>query len=196
MRDAIRQTLDELEAQRQAETYGDGPLDTKMLAVGPDSGQFLNTLIRSTGATRVLEIGGSMGYSTIWQGEAVQANGGRMTTLEVIPAKIETLHRRIAQAGLGDVVTVRAGDALQSLRELEGPWDFVLVDAWKDDYPAYFDLVFPRLLAGGLMVADNIIRPEPGEGILAYLEKCRTHPEAQSQVVPIGSGLELTLRRA
>ncbi len=196
MRDAIRQTLEELETQRQAETYGDGSLDTKMLAVGPDTGRFLNTLIRASGATRVLEIGGSMGYSTIWQGEAVQANGGRMTTLEVVPAKIEALQRRIRQAGLEDVVSVRAGDAIRSLQEMDGPWDFVLVDAWKDDYPTYFDLVFPRLVPGGLMVADNITRPEPGAGILAYVEKCRSHPEAQSQLVPIGSGLELTLRRA
>jgi predicted O-methyltransferase YrrM len=207
MRAAIKAVLDELEQQRQAEmeSFGrpaggnqgpTGSLDDRMLAVGPDSGQFLNTLIRSTGAKRVVEIGGSMGYSTIWQAEAVEANGGRMTTLEVVPAKIERLHQRIGQAGLESTVEVLAGDALQSLGSLEGPIDFVLVDAWKDDYPAYFDLVFPKLRVGGLMVADNITRPEPSGGILRYIEMTRNHPQARSMLIPVGSGLELTVKLA
>jgi predicted O-methyltransferase YrrM len=73
----------------------------------------------------------------------------------------------------------------------------VLIDAWKDDYPAYFELVFPRLRIGGLMVADNVpYRGAGAPGIDEYVQKARSHPNAQSQPVPLGSGIEVTLRRA
>jgi predicted O-methyltransferase YrrM len=202
MREAIARTLAELEAQRQAQGDGRsgavaGPRDRDklMLAVGPDTGKLLNTLIQATSAKRVLEIGGSMGYSTIWQAEAVERNGGTLTTLEVVPSKVEILRRRVAQAGLEATVRIVEGNTLEVLPRLEGPLDFVLVDAWKSDYPAYFDLVFPRLVVGGLIVADNITRPTPPDaGILAYLDRARSEPRAQSQLLPVGSGLELTVK--
>jgi predicted O-methyltransferase YrrM len=202
MREAIARTLAELEEQRQAQVEsqpraGGGPRDRDqlMLAVGPDTGRLLNTLIQATSAKRVLEIGGSMGYSTIWQAEAVERNGGTLTTLEAVPSKVEILRRRVAQAGLEATVKIIGGNALEALPRLEGPLDFVLVDAWKADYPAYFDLVFPKLVAGGLIVADNITRPAPPDaGITQYLNKARSHPHAQSQLLPVGSGLELTIK--
>lgn len=202
MREAITRTLAELEAQRQAQVESQsgvagGPRDRDklMLAVGPDTGKLLNTLIQATSAKRVLEIGGSMGYSTIWQAEAVERNGGTLTTLEAVPSKVEVLRRRVAQAGLETTVTIIAGNALEVLPRLEGPLDFVLIDAWKADYPAYFELVFPKLAAGGLIVADNITYPAPPDaGITEYVKKARSHPHAQSQLLPVGSGLELTIK--
>jgi predicted O-methyltransferase YrrM len=200
MRQAIERTLSELEAQRSAQgERGSGPRDrdTLMLAVGPDTGKLLNTLLRATGARHVLEIGGSMGYSTIWQGEAVEANRGRLITLERVPSKVRILRERVAQAELGDTVEIIEGDAKSIVAGLDGPFDFVLVDAWKSDYPAYFDAVFPKLRLGGLIVADNILRPEPPDpGIQEYVRKARSHPQARSQLVPVGSGLELTVRVA
>jgi predicted O-methyltransferase YrrM len=202
MREAIARTLAELEEQRQAQVESQsraagGPRDRDqlMLAVGPDTGRLLNTLIQATSAKRVLEIGGSMGYSTIWQAEAVERNGGTLTTLEAVPSKVEILRRRVSQAGLDATVKIIEGNALEALPRLEGPLDFVLVDAWKADYPAYFDLVFPKLVAGGVIVADNITLPAPPDaGILDYLNKARSHPHAQSQLLPVGSGLELTIK--
>jgi predicted O-methyltransferase YrrM len=202
MREEIARTLAELEEQRQAQVESQsrapgGPRnrDQLMLAVGPDTGRLLNTLIQATSAKRVLEIGGSMGYSTIWQAEAVERNGGTLTTLEAVPSKVEILRRRVSQAGLDATVKIIEGNALEALPRLEGPLDFVLVDAWKADYPAYFDLVFPKLVAGGVIVADNITLPAPPDaGILDYLNKARSHPHAQSQLLPVGSGLELTIK--
>jgi predicted O-methyltransferase YrrM len=202
MRNTIAQTLYELEEQRQAqaESRSDpagGPRDRDqlMLAVGPDTGKLLNTLIQATSAKRVLEIGGSMGYSTIWQAEAVERNGGTLTTLEAVPSKVEILRRRVAQAGLEATVKIIAGNALEVLPGLDGQFDFALIDAWKGDYPDYFDLVFPKLALGGLIVADNITRPAPPDaGITEYLNRARNNPDAQSQLLPVGSGLELTVR--
>ncbi len=102
MRAAVRQTLNDLERQRLREASIRGPRDPdqRMLAVGPDTAQFLNTLVRARRARLAIEVGGSMGYSTIWLGEALEATGGRLITLEIVPAKIEILRRRITQAGL------------------------------------------------------------------------------------------------
>ncbi|MGA3119932.1 MAG: O-methyltransferase [Polyangiaceae bacterium] len=203
MRKAIRQTLDELEQQRQAQVAaprgpnGHRDRDALMLAVGPESGQFLNTLLRASGARCALEIGGSMGYSTIWQAEAIEQNGGHLITIEQVPSKVDVLRRRIAQAEVDKTVQVLEGDARTLIGELDGPFDFVLVDAWKSDYPTYFDLVFPKLKIGGLIVADNISRPAPPDpAILEYVERARNHSQASSQLVPIGSGLELTVKIA
>jgi predicted O-methyltransferase YrrM len=114
-----------------------------------------------------------------------------------VPAKAERVRQRIAQAGLEQTVQVIQGDALEHLPRLQTPFDLVLIDAWKDDYPAYFDLVFPRLRVGGLIVADNVPYDGPGQpGIAEYVQKARSHPGAQSQPVPLGSGIEVTLRRA
>jgi len=192
----VRQTLKDLERQRLREASARAPRDPdqRMLAVGPDTALFLNTLARARRARLAIEVGGSMGYSTIWLGEALKATGGRLVSLEIVPAKIEILRRRIKQAGLTATIEVKPGDALELLRGLRGPFDLVLIDAWKDDYPLYFDLVFPRLAVGGLIVADNITHPPPGPEIDAYVEKARSHPNARSQLIPIGSGLELTVK--
>jgi predicted O-methyltransferase YrrM len=196
MREAIQRTLEDLERQRLDEpNQGRSSRDERMFAVGPETAKLLNTLIHATGAKRVLEIGGSMGYSTIWMAQAVEANGGKLSTLEYVPEKAALLRRRIAEAGVEATVEVHEGDALKILPTLAGPWDLVLVDAWKEDYPAYFDLVFPNLNVRGLMAADNITYPAPpGEGIEEYLRKARSSPNAQSQLLPLGSGIELTIR--
>lgn len=199
MREAILRTLQALETKRTDRSEFIAPSgirdrDRMMLAVGPDTGQFLNTLIRATRATRVLEVGGSMGYSTLWQAEAVEANGGRLTTLEAFAPKAEALRKHVADADLERTVQVIEGDAREVIAGLPGPFDFVLIDAWKADYPRYFELVLPKLTAGGVLVADNMTFPEPDAGILEYVRLVRSHPEMQSQLIPIGSGLELSVR--
>ncbi len=199
--ESVAQTLFELERQRQdqlARIPGKSiasARDNLMLAVGPDAARFLSTLIQATRATRVLEIGGSMGYSTIWQAAAVRKNRGQLITLEQVPHKIEALRQRVAQAGLEDTVQVVAGDARETLHTLEGPFDLVLIDAWKEDYPYYLETVLPKLRIGGLIVADNMTWPVPiDSGIAEYQRLVRSHPALQTQLIPIGSGLELSVK--
>jgi predicted O-methyltransferase YrrM len=201
MREAILRTLREQEQRRRDEIAAySGPSapgfnrDELMLAVGPETGQFLNTLIRAKQARSVLEIGGSYGYSTLWQGEAVEANGGRLISIEALPVKADASRELVARAGLDKTVQIITGDALAVLSDLPGPFDFVLIDAWKDDYPTYLDLVFPKLAIGGLIAADNITRPRPGPGIVEYVRRARTRPDSQSQLIAIGSGVELTVK--
>jgi predicted O-methyltransferase YrrM len=93
----------------------------RMLNITPDTGRLLSILIRSAGATRVLEVGTSNAYSTIWLADAVRETGGRVTTLESNPGKVTLARANLARAGLVDRVEIREGRAADTLASLPGP---------------------------------------------------------------------------
>src|SRR6185437_9009788 len=105
--------------------------DQLLLRVGPETGRLLNILIKGARAQRILEIGTSYGYSTVWLAEAARATGGRVMTLDLAQYKQDYARERLARAGLAGEVEWHTGDALELLRKLPGPFDFVLLDLWK-----------------------------------------------------------------
>jgi predicted O-methyltransferase YrrM len=142
----------------------------------------------------VLEIGGASGYSAIWMGQAVRANGGQMVTIEYDPARARELERNIARAGLAPVVRVVSGDAFAQIPKLPGTFDFVFLDAWKKDYQRFFDLVFPRLDRGGLFLAHNVVNKASEMG--DFLKTINTNPALWTSIVtPSGEGISISLRR-
>jgi predicted O-methyltransferase YrrM len=152
-------------------------------------------MIRMTGATRIIEIGTSMGYTALWLGEAVRATGGTVIGTESVAAKHAIAVDSLARAGLGDVVKVRLDDAKQTAAALDGTIDLVFLDAWKTDYVDFFDLLLPKLGVGGAIVADNITFPESSaEAMAAYTAHARGQPNVRSGLVPIGNGLEVSVR--
>lgn len=168
--------------------------DTGRLAVSEEDGQFLRMLVAASRAKRVLEIGGASGYSAIWMGQAVRANGGQMVTIEYDAARARELDRNIRRAGLADVVRVVSGDAFVQIPRLPGTFDFVFLDAWKKDYQRFFDLVFPRLDRGGLFVAHNVVNKASEMG--DFLKTIRTSPALWSSIVtPSGEGISISYRR-
>jgi len=167
--------------------------DEFLLSVGRSTATFLHILAAEAGATRLLEVGSSYGYSTIWLAHAARLTGGRLTSLELQPAKVEYARERLKRAGLSDVVDFRIGDARASLAALEGPFDLVLLDLWKDLYVPCFDLIFPRLAPGGIIVADNIMYPESSRPMAQkYQEHVRRQRGLDTVLLPIGSGVEVT----
>src|SRR3954447_4644298 len=110
------------------------------IAVSPTQGKLLTVLARAIGARRILEIGTLGGYSTIWLARGL-APGGRLVTLEYSPKHADVARSNLARAGLGDVVEVRVGRALDTLPALaaEEPFDLVFVDADKAPYAEYLD---------------------------------------------------------
>ncbi|MFI0408071.1 O-methyltransferase [Actinomadura sp. 3N508] len=188
-----RPELDTLNAQGARYTRAAAP--RLMLDVGPDVGRLLNTLVRRGRARRVVEIGGSVGYSTIWLADAVADTGGSLVTIEADAGKVAELRRNVADAGFAGMVRIEHGDAAEIVPELPYPFDVVLIDHWKDLYIREFDLVWPRLAAGGVVVADNILEPEAtAEQMRAYVEHVRKVPGACSHTLPLGAGVELTIR--
>jgi predicted O-methyltransferase YrrM len=199
---AIQQVLAEYE-QRGAEEYkrqlADGvqrwieQRDQFLISVGPATGQVLNILAKSVKARTILELGTSYGYSTVWLAEAARANGGKLFTLDVADYKQAYARERLARAGLLAYVEFRVGDARETLQSLEGPFDFVLLDLWKDLYIACFDLFYSKLSPGAFIAADNMIYPDDyREMAQAYRRHVRAKPKIDSVLLPIGSGVELS----
>lgn len=131
------------------------------IAVAPNQGKLLHLLARMLHARSILEIGTLGGYSTIWLARAL-APGGRLVTLELDPTHAAVATDNIARAGLRDVVEVRVGPAIDTLRQLErdghAPFDLVFIDADKTSIPEYFQWALALSRVGTLIVVDNVIR--------------------------------------
>lgn len=164
----------------------------RMLNVTRDTGRLLWILVCATRATRILEVGTSNAFSTIWLADAARATGGRVTTLEVNPDKIALARANLARAGLADVVEIVGGPAAQSLGRLPGPFDLIFLDADRPSYLTYLELVVPKLRGGGMLVADNVTS-HAGE-LGDYLRRVKSHPELFAVTVPIGNGEEIALK--
>jgi predicted O-methyltransferase YrrM len=168
--------------------------DSNLLAVSEEDGRFLRFLVVSSGAKRVVEIGGANGYSAIWMGLGLRETGGRLITIEYDPARAKDAEANIRAAGLSDVVQVVPGDAFKAIPGLTGTFDFVFLDAWKKDYQRFFDLVYPRLDPGGLFVAHNVVNKASEMG--DFLATLRTHPGLRSAIVsPSGEGISVSVKR-
>jgi predicted O-methyltransferase YrrM len=179
---AIRQLLQHIRA-----------VDKGQLAVSEEDGRFLRVLVASTGAKRVLEIGAASGYSAIWIGLGLRQTGGRLTTIEYDQARAHEAIENVRRAGLQDVVQVIAGDAFKEIPKLQGNFDLVFLDAWKPDYKKFFDLVFPRVTAGGLFLAHNVINKKSEMG--DFLRAIETHPAAFTTIVSPGhEGISMTYK--
>jgi predicted O-methyltransferase YrrM len=126
------------------------------LPVTPEAGRLLYALVRATRPGTVVEFGMSLGISAIHLAAAVRDNGsGRVVTTELSAAKVAKAKKTFAETGLDDVITVLEGDALTTLADVDGPFEFVLLDGWKELYKPVIKLVEPRLTPGALIVADN-----------------------------------------
>ena len=164
-----------------------------LIAIGPEAGKFVNLLLKTQGGQRVLELGTSLGHSTLYLAEAARANGGHVITLDYDAAKQAQAAAYIQQVGLQDVVDFKLGDAMELLNVLPGPWDFVLLDVWKDLYLPCFDRVYEKLAPGAIVIADDMIfPPELRQFTQAYQDHVRSKPDLDSVVVNIGHGLEVT----
>jgi len=179
-------TMEELEAQKNA----------MLIAIGPQSAQILNNLIKGQGAQTIVELGASYGYSTLWFAEAARATGGRVISFELDGSKVDYIRPRLERAGLASFVEFRIGDAREELPALDRPIDFALIDLWKDLYIPCFDLLLPKLASGAFIAADNILQPtayrEMGEN---YRRHVRASGRFDSILLPVGSGVELSRLR-
>jgi predicted O-methyltransferase YrrM len=170
--------------------------DEMLLAVGRAAGSLMNLLIKEAEASRILEVGSSYGYSTTWLAEAARAIGGKVISLELRAAKTEYARAQLARAALDGYVEFRVGDALNSLAQLSGPFDFVLIDLWKDLYVPVFERLYSKLSPGALIVADNMLQPESARAhAQAYRLRVRSAADMSSVLLAVGNGLELSRYR-
>jgi predicted O-methyltransferase YrrM len=149
------------------------------IPVTPEAGRLLYALVRATRPSTVVEFGMSFGISAVHLAAAVRDNGvGRVVTTELSATKIAAAKKTFAETGLDDVITILEGDALTTLKGLDEPADFVLLDGWKDLYLPVIKLLEPRLPTGALVIADNAsaadMKPyldyvrDPGNGYVSF----------------------------
>ena len=160
--------------------------------ISADTGKFFHILVLISKAKNVLEVGTSNGYSTIWLGEAAKQNKGKITTIEISEHKVKMAAENFKRAKLDRIIKIVHGDALEEIQKLEGKFDFLFLDAIKEDYINYFKLAYPKLTKGAVIVADNAIMFE--KYMKDYLYYVRNHKNLRSVLVPIGSGVEFTLK--
>jgi predicted O-methyltransferase YrrM len=171
-------------------------LDDLLLSVGREAGTLLYLLATGAQARRVLELGTSYGYSTVWLAAAARQTGGKVTSLEIKDYKIEAARQALTRAGLSTRVEFHAGDCLDTLQGLPGPFDFVLLDVWKDLYLPCFELVHPKLAPGGVICADNMLLPESVRPQAeAYRKRVRAAGDMDSVLVDVGNGIEISRKR-
>jgi len=192
MDDTLLTLLDELARYGADNDARETERPRRMLNITPDTGRLLSIIVRATRATRILEVGTSNAYSTIWLADAARETGGRVTTLELLPAKVSLARENLRRAGLEDRVEIRQGQAADTLPTLPGPFDLVFLDANRPEYLRYLELVLPKLVPGGLLVADNVVSHASELG--AYLARVKSDPSLFSVTVPIGNGEEISLK--
>jgi predicted O-methyltransferase YrrM len=193
MRDAdIRAFLIELYETGQQNDAREQERSKKMLNLEPETAQFLHILLRSTRRTRLLEIGTSNGYSTIWLAWAMSLTGGRVVSIDRDAGKQAQADANLRRVGLREIVDLKCGDATGIVAELPGPFDCVFFDADRYSAPAQLSLLMPRLLPDVLLLADNVLS-HPTE-IAAYLRALEALPDFDRVVIPVGKGLSIAYR--
>jgi caffeoyl-CoA O-methyltransferase len=131
-------------------------LRSPQMLTGTIEGRFLELLVYAAGARRVLELGTYSGYSSISMAAGLPP-GGHIDTCEVDASHVEVALRYIEQSGYAHRITVHLGPALETIERLDGEWDFVFIDADKENYLNYYDALVPRLSERGLIAVDNTL---------------------------------------
>ncbi len=192
IRSDIRVLLTEVYETGQKNDAQEQERSKKMLNLEPDTAHFLSLFICSSHRTRILEIGTSNGYSTIWLAWAASVTGGQVISVDRNPQKQEQANANLRRAGLRDVVDLKCGDATQIVSVLPGPFDCVFFDADRHSAPEQLALLLPKLTPDVLLFADNALS-HPQE-IAAYLGALEVLPQFDRMLLPIGKGLSIAYR--
>jgi predicted O-methyltransferase YrrM len=188
----------------QAAAWTQGSTGAPGMMSGLAEARLLEALIVVGGARHVLEIGTFTGVGALTMAAALPA-GGRVTTLEADEDTAAAARRHIDASPDGERVELIVGDALQTIAGLEGPFDLVYIDAWKSDYPAYYEAVLPKLAERGVLVADNLFRggealdpsaTDPSNvGIREFARRAHDDDRVHNVLLTIGDGVMLVWRR-
>lgn len=203
MNETIHNVLSTLNDAAEAERSGVVRVSSSesMSAITWETGAFFSIMLRSMGAKNVLEIGTSTGFSTIWMAEAVSVRDGSVTTIEMNTEKIERAQKNLSDARMDERVHIWQGAALDVLSTMTASgkydsfFDFVLIDADKENTLSYFESSMQLVKSGGIIAVDNMLLPEKFAPIMNdFAQKLHENPAVRSVTLPIGNGEELILK--
>jgi caffeoyl-CoA O-methyltransferase len=211
----IVNVLTKLEKQSALERSGIAKIshEDSMLAITSDTGKFFSILLSSMNARKILEVGTSVGYSTLWIAYSLYQNKvnspeskKNIITIDSNPLKIKKAITNFKDAGVSEIIEVLEGNAMEVLKQLSNNinensddqsqyFDFIFLDADKENLPEYFDLSISIVKKGGIIVTDNALYPEQYRSTMSkYIEHIRKKDFVQSVTVPIGHGEEVSLK--
>jgi caffeoyl-CoA O-methyltransferase len=189
--------------QRWALKKSEGLRDQGVFPIDPARGRLLELFARVRSPKRVLEVGPGAGYSALWFMRGLDSDA-TLEAVEVNPVVAKVFGEVMARAGLSDRVRVHLGPALDVLEKLTGPYDFVFIDADKDEYPDYLDQALRLTQPGSMIVADNMLwngsvlkgqKPRRGvHGIAQYTRRIFEDERLCSIIVPLGDGVAISYR--
>ena len=160
--------------------------------ISREAGIFLNTLVRIKKPTRILEIGTSTGYSGIWLAEPLQEIHGELVTIESHDERFAIAAKRFKEAGLENIIQQIKGHAPEIFPKIEGTFDMMFFDATKTEHTSYFAACESRLEVNGIIVTDNIISHK--DELAGYISMVQQKHNFQSSILPIGTGLMISLK--
>lgn len=192
MADAVRSLLADLYADGVSHDAAEADRLRRRRNLEPDTAALLAMLVRVAAARRIVEIGTSNGYSTIWLADAARDVGGRVTTVDV--AEWPGLRTNLDRAGVAELVDVRICDGGEYLADVEdGDVDLLFLDAERTEYPGWWPHPVRVLRPGGLLAVDNVLsHPDEVAGFLALVS---ADPGCRSTTVAVGKGLTLAWRQ-
>ena len=203
MRENIRSVLKKLEERSELEKSEKIQVnhDERMLTISNKTGEFFNILLKAMKAKKILEVGMSVGFSTLWFADAILANNGKIVTIEENQDKITRAKKNFEEAGVSAQIEIQEGKALQILQKLatseseQQQFDFVFLDADKENNIEYFDLVLPLVRVGGIIATDNILYPEEFRPEMKkFTEYIKSKPNVQTITLDLGNGEEISIK--
>jgi predicted O-methyltransferase YrrM len=195
MTESLQALLSELERFGEANDNATAERPRRMLNITRDTGEFLSVLVQATSAQRVLEIGTSNGYSTLWLASAAGATGGAVTTVEIADYKVGLARQNFSRSGLASSITLVQDDAGRVLeRAGDASFDLVFLDAERPEYPDWWPHLKRVLRPGGLLVVDNATSHP--EQMAPFVALVKADADFTTSLVPVGNGEFLAVKAA
>jgi predicted O-methyltransferase YrrM len=185
------------ELYRSGREHDEGKPDRlqRLRNVEPDTAALLALLVRATRARRVLELGTSNGYSTLWLADAARSAGGGVVSVDTDSQRSALAERNLRRGGLRELVELRVEDAAQTLRgSRDGAWDMIFLDAERSAYLGYWQDLVRCLRPGGLLAVDNVL--SHARELAQFRATVQADARVSEAVSPTGAGLLLVVRDA
>jgi len=157
-----------------------------------EAAKMASILAVSNKAKTIVEVGSGKGYATLWLAYAASLTGGQVIACEIDPAKAEQTRINLDQAGMAGYVEILSGDARDALRQRDEAVDFLFLDGDNSQYETYFDVVYKQMGVGAMIVASGVVSDE--DELADYTTYVQNHPNLESVTVPIGDGLEVSVK--
>jgi predicted O-methyltransferase YrrM len=173
----------------------------KMRETQPDTmnvdiaeGERLLKLVRDLKAKRVLELGTSNGYSTIWMAMGLEETGGTITSIEFHEGRYKQAVENFKKLKLDHLADLRFADARTETPKVDGPFDLVFIDAWKEDYGAYFDMIYPKVRSGGVIAAHDTT--SYAKDMAPFLKRIKSMPDLKTEFLNLGpNGMSISVKQ-